>query len=61
MNSQQLSETLSLEEDCPDCGGTGRQEFGKESFRCDDCKGRGKVMTEEGKKLMEFVWTHMND
>jgi DnaJ-class molecular chaperone len=44
---------------CEDCNGTGQREKKdgnySQTWRCEKCKGSGKVMTESGKALGEFL------
>lgn len=50
-----------LEKDCLDCQGKGFQVIFGSHVECEECKGTGKVATDKGKELINFVWRHLQD
>jgi len=51
---------------CPVCKGDHinspqKQTIGRNKDLCLGCKGKGKILTPEGKQFMEFITTHFTD
>ena len=48
-----------LEVECLQCKGSGILEGKLGGWECDVCEGRGKVPTEFGKRILDFIYVHV--
>ena len=59
--SDQASASLVLEESCADCRGDGGEFDALENWmKCRACDGKGVLLTQEGKAVLDFVWKHFD-
>ena len=49
--------SLTLDTPCYDCGGTGQGEarLGLERYGCHHCNGKGRILSSDGKALVDFM------
>lgn len=50
-----------LEKACPECDGRGYWlHKGQTRIKCDNCKGKGEVLTPFGEQVLNLVWRHFS-
>lgn len=50
-----------MDRDCEDCRGLGYRYAGggDKKYSCIECDGKGKILTEAGEELIEFIRRHL--
>lgn len=49
-----------LERPCRSCAGAGWELAGQHRFRCEECGGAGRVVTEVGRRVLDFLSRHLD-